>query len=201
MTSSSGPGAWPSRRQAPLDAQDGVAQVGAAADAVRPGPLVERAQQVDGAHALAVDRHGQALLEAEDQLLRLTLGGRRVGRHRVDGLRRHLPRVVGLLAADRGAEEPDVDRVVDGLRVDVDGAFGEPGALLGARPVEVADGRVDGQLRSQGADGDVEADLVVARARRAMADGRGADIACHAHDRLGLGGALGTDRDGVHPTA
>ena len=108
---------------------------------------------------------------------------------------------MGLPAADGGAEEAFVEGVGDGLRVDGEAAFSKPGGFLFARPVEVADGGVDGQLGGEGADGDVEADLVVAGAGGAVGDGVGSELAGDVDDGFCLGGAFGADGDGVGATA
>jgi hypothetical protein len=157
---------------AALDAEHRVAAVHVAADAVLRAEGVERLDELRHRHALAVEADGHARLEADRHLLV-------VHRDLVERLHRHpnvirdrQRRVVQRAAADRGAPQRRVDAVGGGARRDMD-PLGRQHLRAGfARRAEVANRRLDANARlQQGAQGDVEPDLVVARGRAAVADG------------------------------
>ena len=96
-----------------LDAEDGLAEVDAAADAVGGEPRVECLHELGSGQDRAVEAHRETGLPADDEIGR---GGRfHVGR-RPRVLGRALPRVVGPAAAEGRAPETAVDRVASRLR-------------------------------------------------------------------------------------
>ena len=171
-----------------LDAEDGVPQVHAPADAVGAAQVVEAGDEGHGVQALAVQRHGGALVEADDQ------GGGGGGPDDAageGGFRQGAPGVQGLPAADAGAPHALVDGVVLGLLGEHQAALGAVVHLLGPGQAQVADGGQDLQVRGQGAEGHVEAHLVVAGAGGAVGDGGGTHALGQFCDRAGLADALG----------
>jgi hypothetical protein len=186
---------------AALEPEDRVADVHAAADAVRPGAGVERLEQRHARQRLAVEGDRQAGLEADHQLLGLGLRGRGRDGHGVGVVGRQPPGVVRLLAADGRAEQALVQAVGHVLLGHGDAVLLEPVALLPPAPVELAHRREDREAGRERADGDVEADLVIAGAGAAVRDRVGAELLRDAHHRLGLRRALAADRDRVDAAA
>ena len=180
---------------AALDAEDGVAEVHASADAVGAAQVVEAGDEGDGIQALTVQRHGDALIEADDQ------GGGCGGPDdttRERCFRQGAPGVQGLPAADAGAPHALVDGVVLGLLGEHQAALGAVVHLLSPGQAQVADGGQDLQVRGQRAEGHVEAHLVVASAGGAVGDGGGTHALGQLRHGPGLADALGRDRQGVH---
>ena len=183
---------------AALDAEDGVAEVHASADAVGAAQVIEAGDEGDGVQAFAVQRHRDALIEADDQ------GGGGGGPDGAAGegrLGQGAPGVQGLPAAHAGAPHALVDGVVLGLLGEHQAALGAVVHLLGPGQAQVADGGQELQVRGQGAEGHIEAHLVVAGAGGAVGDGRGAHALGQLCNRAGLADALGGDRQGVHLAA
>ena len=183
---------------AALDADDRVADVHVAADAVfRPDGL----HGADGLDLVrvgrAVDRRQLALLEGEfESLLAL---GRDLARIGLLGQR--LLRAERLLAADRSAPEPLVDRVFHLLEVGLEAVLAEVVDLVFARQGHVARRGDDLDLGGEDLERQVEAHLVVARAGRTVGHGVGADLFGVFDDGDGLENALRTYRNGVGPVA
>ena len=151
------------------------------------------------AHRLA--GHRQASLKAQRQLRRLV---GRVGdrtRRRPRRLGQVLPGPVGLLSADGGAEDPEVERVLGGEVGDRVAALAQEVALLLTRVLLVADQPGDLQLGRQRLGDGIEADVVVARARRAVRDDVGAAVHRDARHLLGLEHPLDPDAGRIHAVA
>lgn len=183
---------------AALDADDGVADVHVAADAVA------RADGLDGADGLdavgvggAVDRRELALGEA--QAKRLLARGRNLARIGLLGER--LLRAERLAAADGGAPESLVDGVLHLAEVGLEAVAAQVVDFIFAREGHVARRGDDFDFGSQHLERQVETHLVVACAGRAVGNGVGADLLGVSDDGDGLEDALRADRDGVGAVA
>ena len=165
-----------------------------AADRVLGAELVQLAHDVRGGERFAVDLHRHALFKFDHHVFRLVRGlGERL-RHHGDVLRAFLPRILQDAALERDVQEVAVHGVRllqragdrDVVLVGVLDHFGAGTEM----PVRIAPGGDDLDGRVDGVRVDLETDLVVALAGRAVADGVRA---------LGLGDldeALGDERAG-----
>ena len=183
---------------AALDADDRVADVHVAADAVARADGLHGTDRLDlvgiggavhGCDLTLLESDGQALLALGRDLARVGLFGER------------LFRAEGLLAADRGAPQPLVDRILHLLEVGREAVPAQVVDLVFAREGHVARRGDDLDLRSENLERQVEAHLVVARTGRAVGHGVGSDPLGVFDDGNGLEDALGAHRDGVGAVA
>ena len=126
-----------------------------------------------------------------------------VGRNlaRVGLFGQRLLRAERLLAADRRAPEPLVDRVFHLLEVGLEAVLAEVVDLVFARQGHVARRGDDLDLGGEDLERQVEAHLVVARAGRTVGHGVGADLLGVFDDGDGLENTLRADRNGVGAVA
>ena len=120
---------------------------------------------------------------------------------RVGLLGQRLLRAERLLAADRRAPEPLVDRVFHRLEVGLEAVLAEVVDLVFARQGHVARRGDDLDLGCQYLERQVETHLVVAGARRAVGHAVGADRLGVFDDGDGLENTLRADRNGVGAVA
>src|SRR5699024_10402288 len=183
-----------------LDAHEPVLDDVDAADPLGAGAPVgffDRLQRGDGD---AVDRHGDAFLEGDDDFI-LDRGEGRIIGVGVHVLGRRVPDVFEVPGFDRPA--PHV--LVDGERVGL-GRLDRQAVLLGvldrflAGEREVAHGGDAVEVGREGGDSHFEAHLVVAFAGAAVGDGGRAELAGGLHEVLDDDGPAqgGHERVGVH---
>ena len=153
-------------------------------DPVAAGERVQPRDQLRETELLAVERDGDARLEADRHLDRLGRRGR-VARERVRLLRRRRPRILEHACLDRAAEEVLVDRERRRLRRLDGDALGERVLdLLVARPDPVAERGDHVQAGIGRLERELEAQLVVALAGAAVHDGLRAELDRELGDRL-----------------
>src|SRR5690625_1954988 len=167
-----------------LDAHEPVLDDVDPAHALGAGAAVELLDGLQRGHRHAVERDGDALLEGDDDLVGHRREGRVVG-VAVDVLGRRVPDVL---------EEPGLDGPAPHVLVDGEGVvlrrLDRQVVALGvvdgdvAGEGEVVDRRQALEVRGQGGDAHLEADLVVALAGAAVGHGGGAELAGGAHEVL-----------------
>ncbi len=179
---------------ASLDADDGVAHVGIAADGIRGTNLLNALYGADAVvEVLAVHTHYLTLLERYLQQ-RVLLGGDVL---QVGLLGQALRGVEKLAAADAGAPDAHVVRVLQLGEVGREAVVVQVVHLLLARQLLVARQGDDLHARCHDEEGHVKAYLVVAGTGAAVGYGVGAYLAGIAGDGQSLEDALAADGDGV----
>lgn len=172
----------------PLDAEDGVAQVDTAPQAVATPQRVEALEERDGIERVPIQRHGHSLCEGEGERDRREVWNLSAG---IGAFRKRVPTGECLPAADGGAPQPFVHGVDARLHGHLNAPVGEEGHFLGAAPSQGPHGREDLQLRCERTEGHIEADLIISRAGGTVGHRVHAEVPRDFGDDPGLAGPLG----------